>query len=117
MPARRKKGYSQGGPPPGLRPVLLVKLGRGWRLDAKGGGLVSSRGQHVELVGLPARTEVRSVLPPRARAAKASAVERELERFVHVVLPSRANAARILEVVRRWKGVEAASLPPDIHLP
>jgi hypothetical protein len=94
----------------------LVKLGRGWRLDAKG-ALVSSRGRRVAPTGLPAGSDVRSVVPRAKRAAKASAVERELERFVHVVLPARSDVARALAEVRRWAGVESARTSPEICLP
>jgi hypothetical protein len=68
---------------------------------------------------LPRGSRVVAMVPELAEAdpAKLSPDERNLARYVHVVLPSRRKPAAYLERVRAWPGVEEARLPPEVSLP
>lgn len=113
----RGKGFTHGELPPGARPFLQVKLKRGWRLDPDGPCFLTARGVRQTIEGLPpgARVVPQIELPPRG--ARLSAAERELERFVHVLLPRDADPRRVLRRVEKWACVEDVQLPPDVSLP
>ena len=91
---------------PAIRPQLLLKLERGWRLEATG-RLVSPYGEAIPLAGLPEGSELQSVLPG-SPGERASSAERELRRFVRVLLPSGVDAEDVLSPADAWPGVNGA---------
>jgi hypothetical protein len=89
------------------RPQLLLKLQRGWRLD-EGGIPLSPKGVPAPLDGLPPGSEILSALPPSGEEQAGSAAERELRRFLWIVLPVGADAELVLANVRTLAGVNEA---------
>ncbi len=110
----------KGGPPPGLKPHLRVRLKPGWRWDARRRRLVSPEGEAVAAgEGLPKGSRIVPVAPALAAAAPESLGpdEEELARHLQVILPAGADPAKLLPRVREWEGVEAAEPPPEVSLP
>jgi hypothetical protein len=114
----RQAGYTHGEPPPGLRPHLVLKLKVGWRFHR--GAFVSPEGLHIAPpTGLPSGTEIVPMVAELARAdlSTLSEAERDLARYLQVILPEGAEPAAWLEPMRSLEAVEEASLPPQISLP
>lgn len=104
----------------GIRPYLVVKLKSGWRYDDSRRVFVSPKGQDLSPPkGLPRHTRVVHMVPELARADRASLSkeERNLARYVHVILAKGSSAADHVVAVRDWPCVEEAQLSPEISLP
>ena len=102
-----------------LRPVEL-KLKPGWRYDPKRKVFTREDGQEFS----PGRTvpkgsRIAAKVPALLRRAPArlSKAERDLQRYVQVILPRTVSAADHVEAVRRWPCVEAAHVAPEVSLP
>lgn len=109
-----------GGPPPGLKPYLRVRLKPGWSWDAGRRRFVSPEGEEVAAgEGLPKGSRIVPVAPELAEAAPESLSpdEEELARHLQVILPAGTDPAGLLPLVRRWRCVEKAEPPPEISLP
>jgi hypothetical protein len=107
-------------PPKGMPPYLVVKLKRGWRYAESRRVCVSSKGQETSLYeGLPQGSRIVPVVPHAARAdpKSLSKDERDLARYMHVILPKGSVASQYLGTLRDRPCVEDAHLPPEISLP
>jgi hypothetical protein len=114
IPATRKPSGTKIGVP------IEDKLKPGWRLDTRRGVLESARGERFSpRRQLPKGTRTVRKVPQASRAetATASRAERDLQRYVQVILPPGERPADHLAAVRRWPGVEAAHIAPDVSLP
>jgi hypothetical protein len=103
-----------------IAPTIEVKLGRDWRYDPKRGLFMSERGeQFAPGRALPGTARIVPKVPSLARTAPArlSKAERELTRFVQIVLPPRTDPARLIAAIRRWPSVEDAQPAPRVSLP
>jgi hypothetical protein len=103
-----------------IAPTIEVKLGRDWRYDPKRGLFMSERGeQFAPGRALPRTARIVPKVPSLARTAPArlSKAERELTRFVQIVLPPRTDPARLIAAIRRWPSVEDAQPAPRVSLP
>jgi hypothetical protein len=92
----------------------------GWSYDADARVFTSATGEKFEIAGeLPKGTKVVHKAPRVARAdpSKLSAAERDLRRYLQVILPPDHSPKDYLPRVRRWPSVECADLGPDISLP
>lgn len=101
------------------RPVEL-KLKSDWRYDSKRGVFVSKSGQvFAPRKALPRNTRIVYKVPSLARAARSglSKAERDLQRYVQVILPRSASPAGYLEAISAWPSVEDAHLAPEVSLP
>lgn len=97
-----------------------VKLKAGWRFDPKRGVFTSERGETFTVGrAVPRSARIVPKVPSLARAAPArlSKAERELRRYVQVLLPPRADPARYVEAIRSWPSVEDARPSPAVSLP
>ena len=106
--------------PKGIRPHLVVKVKPDWQYDDSRGTFVSSSGQAFSAMEkLPRGSTIVHVAPHLAKAdpRSLSKDERNLARYVHVILPRKTTPSAYLEVVRSWPCVEEARLPPEISLP
>jgi hypothetical protein len=106
-----------------LRTPVEVKLKAGWQFDAARRVFVSDRGETFAPRGeLPARSKIIHKTPSLAAAArvgkaKLSDPERNLLRYLQVILPTERSPAEFVQTIRQWPCVENAALPPEISLP
>jgi hypothetical protein len=103
-----------------IRRPVDVTLAPGWRFDAGGRDLVSDDGARVSPRDeLPEGSRIDPKVPSLADAdpASLSPAERDLQRYVQVILPAGEPPERYLEVVRAWPFVERADLGPEVSLP
>ena len=106
--------------PKGMRPHLVVKLKPDWRHDATRGAFVSRAGENLSPGDdLPPGSRIEPMVRQFAEAdpKTLSEDERNLARYVYVILPKRIIASDCLETVRQWACVEEVRLPPEISLP
>lgn len=96
-----------------------VKLKRQWHFEPEGRRFMSASGEQCAPTGLPKHTRIVHKVPGLARKApgKLSKYERELSRYVQVVLPAGEAPAGYVNVVRQWPCVEEANVGPVVSLP
>lgn len=101
------------------RPHLVLKLKAGWRLDVAMHQFISTSGgrRFNPTDVLPKGAELRHMIPDLAGRKRLSQNERELARYVHLLLPKRGKTDVHLQKVRQWPCVEDAQLPPAVSLP
>ena len=110
-------------PAPGdgqIRIPIEAKLALGWRYDASRGEFVSGRGDVFQPGDvLPKQTKIVYKVPALAKAdsAKLSEPERELRRYIQLILPPGEAAADYYKTVDAWPCVERATVGPDVELP
>jgi hypothetical protein len=101
------------------RPVEL-KLKPGWRLDPGRRVFVSEAGERVTPAkDLPKRSRIVPTVASLASADEAtlSPAERDLRRYVQVILPRGEPPDRYVDAVRAWPCVEKADVGPEVSLP
>jgi hypothetical protein len=101
------------------RPVDL-KLKPGWRFDQHRRVFVSEAGERVTPgADLPKRSRVVPTVPSLASADEAtlSPAERDLRRYIQVILPPGEPPDRYVDAVRAWPCVEQAEVGPEVSLP
>lgn len=101
------------------RPVDL-KLSPGWRFDPSRRVFVSDEGKRViPRNDLPKRSRIVHKIPSLATADPGSLLpaERDLQRYLQVILPAGEPSEAYVEVVRAWPCVERAGLAPEVSLP
>lgn len=104
---------------PVKRPIELT-LKPGWRYDSCRRAFVGAKGESFSPRGdLPARTQIAYQIPDVAGKdpAKLSQPERDLQRYLHVVLPSEAVSEDYIAAVEKWPCVLEANVAPEISLP
>ncbi len=104
---------------PVKRPIELT-LKPGWRYDSRRRAFVGAKGNSFSPRGdLPLRTKIAYQVPDviGKDPAKLSKPERDLQRYLHVVLPSEAKPEDYVAVVSKWPCVSAANIAPEISLP
>lgn len=121
-PRKSSRGFSHSGSPSGAEPYVLVRLAPGWRLDEKAGAFVAGSERVPLPDSLPRGTRARLHVPALAsRNPKTlSEPERELARYVQVLLPKGADAGAIraaLAALGKLAAVEQATVPPAPELP
>ena len=116
----KDKGYAHRAELPDLPPHLVVRLKRGWQLDARGARLVRARGEPVALHGhLPKGARAVHQVPHLAAKATEdlSTAEQRLARHVLVLLAKGSDVAAAQRSLEKLAAVEQVSQPPDIALP
>lgn len=108
-------------PPKGAkiaRPVQLA-LKAGWRYEERRNLFIGSSGETFAPQGLPRGTRIVYTVPSLARAAskRLSSAERDLQRYMQVILPRSRSPEDQLAVLRSWPCVEEAHVAPEISLP
>jgi hypothetical protein len=107
-------------PPRGFRRPIDLTLKAGWSFDPKTHAFTSSSGDTFSLRGqLPkgARVVHKVGSLSGSDASTLSAAERDLRRYLQVILPRGVSPAAHLPRVRAWPPVEEAHAAPDISLP
>src|SRR3977135_1945192 len=106
-------------PLPGhIRVPLDLKLKRGWRFVPERRVVESDSGEKFA-PRLPRNTRIVYKAPVLARADEAtlSKHEKELRRYLQMILPPGESAADYVRIVRAWPGVEEVQVAPHVSLP
>jgi len=107
-------------PPKQLRGRSVeFKLKPGWRYDEGKSVFVDPKGVEFAAPRLPKNSRVLYKVPSLARSVhkKLSAAEKDLQRYMQVILPSPRSTRSVLQAVQSLPGVEEAHLAPEISLP
>ncbi len=107
-------------PPKGLiaRPIDF-KLKPGWRYDEAGRIFLGARGDRFAPPPFPMKTRIVYKVPILARAGRKglSKAERDLQRYMQVVLPASHAPEDLVTVIESWPCVEEAHPAPEVSLP
>jgi hypothetical protein len=112
----------QGGHPPAraVAPHLVLKLKAGWTFDPERRVFVSQQGRRfVPRVKLPRGSRIIHMVPGLAKAAQKSLSrhERNLARYLQLILPRRTDPAAYIETLRKWDCLAEVRRAPEIDLP
>lgn len=114
MPAERLPAGSK------VRTPIDLKLKPKWHFDARRRVFMSDSGEEFAPRGqLPRNSRIVYKVPSLVETdqARLSKHERELRRYMQVILPAAESPARYLEVVRTWPAVAEAHVAPEVSLP
>jgi len=103
-----------------VRTPVDLKLKPKWRFDASRRVFVSDSGKDFAPRGeLPKNSRIVYKVPSLVEAdeARLSKYEKDLRRYMQVILPAGESPADYLNVVRAWPCVEEAHVAPEISLP
>jgi hypothetical protein len=107
-------------PPKGLvgRSVDF-KLKPGWRYDEAKGIFVNSRGAQFVPPPLPKKTRILYKVPSLARSSShgLSRAERDLQRYMQVLIPNSEAPEQCVKTIQTWPCVEEAHAAPEVSLP
>jgi hypothetical protein len=94
------------------------KLKPGWRYDEVKGVFVDPKGVEFR-ARLPKNSRILHKVPSLARSAAKglSKAEKDLQRYMQVILPSPRSAKAVLETLQSLPSVEEVHLAPEISLP
>jgi len=107
-------------PTAGVRLPVEVKLKARYRYDPQKRVLESDAGaQFKPSADLPKNTRIVSKVPSldHADSAGLSKAEKDLQRYIQVILPEGESAADYVDVIRSWPGVEQVWVAPQPSLP
>ncbi len=107
----------QGNP---VRIPVEATLKSGWRYDARRRMFVSDKGMTFKPGGeLPKRSRIVSKVHGLvgSKARQLSAPQRDLLRYLQVILPPDESAAAYVDTVRAWPCIADAQVGPDVSLP
>lgn len=106
-------------PPPGTPRTITVTLTRGWAFDEKARRFRGPKAASFTPSGLPDGARVQHTVPELAGRPPAglSPEERDLQRYVQVVLPAGTLPHDLLPAIRRWPCTDSAIPGPDVSLP
>lgn len=95
------------------------KLKPGWRYDEAKGVFVDPEGVEFRAPRLPKNSRILYKLPSLARSKTKglSRAEKDLQRYMQVILPSPSSAKTVLETLQSLPAVEEVHLAPEISLP
>jgi hypothetical protein len=97
-----------------------LKLKPRYRYDSSRRVFESESGERFKpSVELPKNTRIVYKVPALAEAdpAKLSKYERDLRRYMQVILPTGESAADYVDAIRAWPSVEDAWIAPAVSLP
>jgi hypothetical protein len=103
-----------------VRTPIELKLKPKWRFDASRREFVSASGESfVPRDSLPSRTKIVYKVTRLAEAdeAQLSKYEKDLRRYMQVILPPGVSPADYVDVVRAWPSVAEAYAGPQFSLP
>ncbi|MGH7467162.1 MAG: hypothetical protein ACRENP_04165 [Longimicrobiales bacterium] len=103
----------------GVRVPLEIKLKRDWQFNTRRRVFESDAGAAFVPGGLPKGTRIVYKTPnlARAPAATLNEHERELRRYMQIILPPGESPTTYLGAVRAWPPVEEAHPGPEVSLP
>jgi len=103
-----------------IRVPVELKLKRNYKYDSRKRVFESGSGTSFDPYrDLPKDTRIVYKVPALAAAdeAKLSKPEKDLRRYMQVILPQGVSPQDFVEIVRAWPSVEEASVGPDVSLP
>ena len=103
-----------------IRTPIDFTLKAGWRFDAKRRSFESETGEKFSARGeLPGGSKIVYKVPNLARAdpSRLNEHERDLGRYMQVILPRGEPPGKYLPIVRAWPSVETAHAGPEVSLP
>ena len=103
-----------------VRTPIDLKLKAGWTFDAHRRAFESDRGEKFSPRGeLPKNSRIVYKTPNLARAdeSELNEHEKELRRYMQVILPAGESPADYVGAVRAWPCVEEAHAAPQVSLP
>lgn len=103
-----------------VRPSIDLKLKPGWHWEARRRAFLSRTGKAFAPRGdLPGHSRIVYKVPSLAKGSEArlSRHERDLRRYMQVILPAGESPAAYLDVVRAWPPVAEVQAAPEISLP
>jgi hypothetical protein len=108
--------------PPGskVRTPVELKLKPDWRFDPSRRVFVSGSGKEFAPGGeLPKRSRIVYKVPGLVGAdvTRLSKDEKDLQRYMQVILPAGESPAAYVDVVRAWPSVAQAHVAPEVSLP
>lgn len=105
-------------PPPGMPRVVSVKVKPGWAFDAKARCFTGPKGATFT-PDLPAGARLAPTVPQLAGRAPGtlSAAERDLQRYVQVILPEDHDVEAFAAAAGRWPCAASAEAGPSVSLP
>lgn len=106
-------------PPGTTAPHLKLKLREGWRYASSSGAFVSNEGSRWIPDKLPQGAKIVYIVPDlgEAEISTLSEDERNLARYLHLILPTGEEPKKYLKAVGAWPSIETVELPPEISLP
>lgn len=107
-------------PPKGLVGRSIdYKLKPGWRYDTVKKVFVDAKGAEFAPLPLGKKGRVVYKVPGLANAnrGRLSKAERDLQRYMQVILPPSQSHEELLKAVRSWPCVEEAHVAPELSLP
>jgi len=113
-------GYDLGHGPANMRPHLVVKLKRKWSYDSRRRMFVETSGKKFSpKKDLPKNTRIIYMVKDLAKEPTdlLSKAERNLARYIQVIMPKGKDPAEYLPILKYWECVEEVRLPPEISLP
>ncbi|MEK6320649.1 MAG: hypothetical protein AABN33_03085 [Acidobacteriota bacterium] len=103
-----------------VRIPVDLKLKPGWRLDPTHGFFETDSGERfTPHKDLPKNSRIVYKVPGLAGAdpSKLSKHERDLQRYVQVILPPGESPADYVDLIRKWPCVAEAHTAPEMSLP
>lgn len=100
----------------GVRLPIVVELKKGWHYEEASGSFAHGRQRFDPAEALPAGAQVTQRFPAGSIPPRTTQ-ERELARFVQLVLPPDDVPAKYLDLVQRWPCVANAYVIPPPSLP
>ncbi|HSK73377.1 MAG TPA: hypothetical protein VK892_16875 [Pyrinomonadaceae bacterium] len=103
-----------------IRIPVDLKLKPNWRYEPGQRIFVSGTGKEFNPISdLPENTKIVYKVPSLVDAdeSKLSKSEKDLRRYLQVILPPGKSPAEYVDVIRSWRCVEEAHTAPEISLP
>jgi hypothetical protein len=95
------------------------KLKPGWRYDEKRAVFVGPKGEAQTPASLPKGARIVYKVPNLSLASRRSLspAERDLSRYLQVILPAARGVEKLVPLVQSWPAIEEAHVTPQISLP
>lgn len=103
-----------------VRTPVDLKLKPKWRFNPRRRVFESDSGEKFTPGGdLPKNSRIVYKIPSLAQAdeSKLSKSERDLQRYMQVILPAGESPAEYVDVIREWPCVAEAHVAPEVSLP
>jgi hypothetical protein len=103
-----------------IRVPVELKLKRNYKYDSRKRVFESGSGTSFDPISDCRKIQASSTrcrLWPRRMSRELSQPEKELRRYMQVILPQGVAPQDFVDVVRAWPSVEEASVGPDVSLP
>jgi len=95
------------------------KLKPGWFYDVERDVFVGPKGEVLAPTSLPKGARISYKVPSLSDPSRRSLTpaERDLGRYLQVILPTSRGAEKLVPVIQSWPAIEEAHVAPEIGLP